>query len=450
MSNGSKSGEGLNLIAAVCASGQPRALSRIDEEHLLNDERDVLRFVRGYLRRNNNVYPSLRAIKDETGVRVPPARDTVDYWIDRIRRRYVHSNMRPMFKELQGLLSALDTSPEDIGDMISQMQTLVRSSTETQDVFTIREGSEILLQEYERAKSTHGLAGIPTGWQELDEMSGGWMPADLNMLIARPSIGKTFHLLHSMLAADAAGYSTILCTMEMPVDQIMRRMAGMLAGIDPIYIKRGRLSTAAERRFLRALEDIEDNTNMLIVSGGLKKSVGQLDPIVGEHNPDAVFIDGVYLMMSDRSQRLIKRAERMESVVSEIKEHTMTRGKPYFCTSQFNRESGKGGRSGTLETVGYSDAVGTDSSLVLSLKAGVRLHGWQDTRVLQVMKGRDGETGGWLVNHTFSPPNFDIICPYIEDQEGEENGNNGNNSAQTQAQDTDFEWRPTITPNRPQ
>lgn len=435
--------DGLNLVGAICASDQPRAITRVVEDWLLPSEAPALRYVRRHLRRHG-VYPSLSVIRTETGIRIPPAHDTVDYWLDRVRRRHTHSTLRPMFKDLKELLSSPDTSLTDLSAALQTMQSATRVNAEVQDVFTLREGAVILLQEYERAKSTHGLAGIPTGWDELDEMSGGWMPADLNMLIARPSIGKTFHLLHSMLAADRAGYATMLCTMEMPVDQIMRRMAGMICGIDPLYIKKGRLSTANERRFYRAMEDLETNDNMRIVSGGLKKSVGQLDPVVGEHNPDAVYIDGVYLMLSDRSQRLIKRAERMESVVSEIKEHTMTRGKPYFCTSQFNRESGKGGKSGTLETVGYSDAVGTDSSLVLSLKSGMQLDGWRDTRILEVLKGRDGETGAWLVNHLFSPPDFNIICPYNTDQEGD--GNDSDN--QTSAAETDFEWRPT-TPSRP-
>ncbi|MCF1457263.1 MAG: hypothetical protein LPH21_06790, partial [Shewanella sp.] len=313
---------------------------------------------------------------------------------------------------------------------------------DAQDVFTMSESIDALLEKFDFAKANPGMAGVPTGWPELDEMSGGWMPGDLNMLIARPETGKTFHLLQSVNAAIDAGYSALLCTMEMPVDQIMRRIAGMRCGIDPLYIKRGQLSSRAETIFRNTLEELRASPLLKIVAGGMKKSVGQLDPIVGEHNPDVVYIDGVYLMMSDRSQRLIKRAERMESVVSEIKEHTITRNRPYLCTSQFNRESGRGGRAGSLETIGYSDAVGTDSSLVLSLKEGVRLPGYQGTKVLEVLKGRDGESGAWLVRHEFSPPRFDIICRYNE----EEHRDGSNERQQTAAQETataDFDWSPT-------
>lgn len=434
--------DGLNLLSALCITSSPRGLSGLTDDWFTEgDEKSVLRFIRLYVRRNRS-YPDTLAIRNETGVLMPPPRNTIDYWRNRIVNRYNYNLLLPEFSNLRTLLESRGDHQDSIMDALSRMQGILRGNQSHQDTFSMAEAVQILQEKFVKAEATYGMAGIPTGHTELDEMTGGWQDGDLNIMVARPAVGKTFHLLQSVLAAVEAGYGVLLCSMEMPVDQITRRIAGMLAGIDPIYIKRGRLSTAARIKFQNTLTALEQNPLLNIVSGGMKKSVGQLDPVIAELNPDLVAIDGVYLMMSDRSQRLIKRAERMESVISEIKEHTLTGGKPYLATSQYNRGSGKGGKDGNLESIGYSDAVGTDSSIVLSLKMGVRLNGWRDTRILEVLKGRDGESGAWLVGHTFTPPNFEIICPYVE--RSEEDGDSTNTAANT-ATEEDYDWTPSTT-----
>lgn len=436
--------DGLNLISALCITGSPRGLSRLSDEWFTEgDEQAALRFVRLYVRRNRS-YPDATAVRNETGVLLPPPRNTLDYWEQRVINRTTYNLLLPEFSNLRDLLGSRGDNQEGILTTLNRMQSVVRTNVFRQDTFGMMDAVQILRDKFDLAVNTRGMAGIPTGHEPLDEMTGGWQDGDLNILVARPSVGKTFHLLKSVLSAMEAGYSVLLCSMEMPVDQIMRRIAGMLAGIDPVYIKKGRLSNSARAKFFATLEALEINPLLTVVSGGMKKSVGQLDPTIAEVNPDLVAIDGIYLMMSDRSQRLIKRSERMESVVSEIKEHTLTGGKPYLCTSQYNRGSGKGGKDGNLESIGYSDAVGTDSSIVLSLKMGVRLNGWRDTRILEVLKGRDGESGGWLVGHTFTPPNFEIICPYND--RSEENGGSNNAGATTQTNDqSGYDWTPPST-----
>lgn len=438
--------DGLNLISALCATSSPRGLSRLSDEWFTEgDEIAALRFVRLYVRRNRQ-YPDAVAVRNETGVLLPPPRNTLDYWEQRVIQRTTYNLLLPEFSNLRDLLGSRGDHQDDILSTLNRMQSVVKGNVYHQDTFGMLDAVQILREKFNKAEATYGMAGIPTGHRELDEMTGGWQDGDLNIVVARPSVGKTFHLLKSVLSAVESGYSVLLCSMEMPVDQIMRRIAGMLAGIDPVYIKKGKLSSTVRARFFATLDALETNPLLHVVSGGMKKSVGQLDPTIAEVNPDLVAIDGIYLMMSDRSQRLIKRAERMESVVSEIKEHTLTGGKPYLCTSQYNRGSGKGGKDGNLESIGYSDAVGTDSSIVLSLKMGVRLNGWRDTRILEVLKGRDGESGGWLVGHTFSPPNFEIICPYT-DRSDEDGASNSNSTGTTNAgeQQDGYDWTPPTT-----
>ena len=41
------------------------------------------------------------------------------------------------------------------------------------------------------AQNKGGLTGIPTGYQQMDEMTSGWQPSDLVIIAGRPAMGKT-------------------------------------------------------------------------------------------------------------------------------------------------------------------------------------------------------------------------------------------------------------------
>ncbi|MFR7516849.1 MAG: DnaB-like helicase C-terminal domain-containing protein, partial [Bacteroides uniformis] len=51
----------------------------------------------------------------------------------------------------------------------------------------------------------NGITGIPTGFDALDHVTAGWQRGDLNILAARPSVGKTAFALHLARAAAMAG-----------------------------------------------------------------------------------------------------------------------------------------------------------------------------------------------------------------------------------------------------
>ncbi|MEJ7672086.1 MAG: DnaB-like helicase C-terminal domain-containing protein [Chitinophagaceae bacterium] len=50
------------------------------------------------------------------------------------------------------------------------------------------------------------ISGVPTGFSILDRITYGWQPADLIILAARPSVGKTAFALN--LARNAALHPT--------------------------------------------------------------------------------------------------------------------------------------------------------------------------------------------------------------------------------------------------
>ena len=59
-----------------------------------------------------------------------------------------------------------------------------------------------------RGKSD-GLTGVPSGFTDLDRITGGWQPSDLVIIAARPAMGKTAFVL--TCARNAAGRKYLWC-----------------------------------------------------------------------------------------------------------------------------------------------------------------------------------------------------------------------------------------------
>jgi len=92
------------------------------------------------------------------------------------------------------------------------------------------------------AKRRTVLVGIPTGYQSLNSLLGGWQRSDLIIVAARPSMGKTSFALGSALAAAREGFRVGVLSVEMSARQLGLRLHGMGASIDVHALKTGALS----------------------------------------------------------------------------------------------------------------------------------------------------------------------------------------------------------------
>jgi replicative DNA helicase len=107
------------------------------------------------------------------------------------------------------------------------------------------------------SKAGHALIGIPTGYQDLNTMLGGWQPSDLIIVGARPSMGKSAFAVGSVLAAARRGYRVGVLSIEMSRRQVGLRLHGMAAPIDVHALKTGSLTTHGWTRFAATAHELE-------------------------------------------------------------------------------------------------------------------------------------------------------------------------------------------------
>jgi replicative DNA helicase len=89
-----------------------------------------------------------------------------------------------------------------------------------------------------------GVTGLPTGFDILDEMTGGLQPGQFVVVAARPSMGKTAFACDVLrYAAIHAKVNAAFASLEMQGVQVATRLLGASGGICSVAMSNGRMSS---------------------------------------------------------------------------------------------------------------------------------------------------------------------------------------------------------------
>lgn len=107
----------------------------------------------------------------------------------------------------------------------------------------------------EKALNGEGLVlGIPTGYRDLDEITGGLHSDELTMIAARPSVGKTALMLSlAYNIAQRHDVDVLICSLEMSTDQLTQRLLAMETRIDTHRLRTIHLNPDEQQRVMEAL-----------------------------------------------------------------------------------------------------------------------------------------------------------------------------------------------------
>src|SRR5437667_10251872 len=104
------------------------------------------------------------------------------------------------------------------------------------------------------------IVGVPTGFTDLDRLTGGLQRSDLIILAARPAVGKTSMALS--LAHNAAvkhQHSVAIFSLEMSKEQLVQRLLSMDAGIDQQRLRTGWIEDDECDRIIYAIVTLSES-----------------------------------------------------------------------------------------------------------------------------------------------------------------------------------------------
>lgn len=214
------------------------------------------------------------------------------------------------------------------------------------------------------------ISGLRTGFRELDTMTAGLQPSSLNVLAARPSMGKTaLALTIGQQVALREGTTVGIFSLEMSAVQLVMRMLCSEARVDMSRVRNGQLS---DRDFQRLADTagrmseakifIDDAADMTVME--LRSRSRRL---MAEHSLGLIIIDYLQLMQgSSRSSGGENRQQEISSISRGLKALARELDIPVLVLSQLSRAvESRPNKRPMLSDLRESGAIEQDADLVM-------------------------------------------------------------------------------------
>ena len=228
-------------------------------------------------------------------------------------------------------------------EAINQAQSLVFGVADDRDQRELSKLYDLLGPAMERIslqmESGQGVVGVPSGFHDLDRMTGGFKDSDLIIVAGRPSMGKTSMALNiGLYAALESRKSIAIFSLEMSKEQLTERLLTEQAQIDAQRLHRGLLTEAEFDRVSNSLGPlgeasiyIDDTPVMDELTLQLKARQAKM-----RHGIDMIIVDYLQLMHG-RSRGDDNRVQEVSSISRALKGLARELRIPVLAISQLSR-----------------------------------------------------------------------------------------------------------------
>lgn len=141
---------------------------------------------------------------------------------------------------------------------VNQALDRIVENTLDSDTIALGEGLDLALEGIRIRMESGDIAGISTGFVEVDEMTGGYYEGEVWYVGARPSMGKTTFLLKSFLNVSSTGTPCLLFSKEMNLQALNNRILSTVSGINSLSMRAGTITPDDLELLEKAKESIKD------------------------------------------------------------------------------------------------------------------------------------------------------------------------------------------------
>ncbi|MDD5900280.1 MAG: replicative DNA helicase [Lachnospiraceae bacterium] len=303
----------------------------------------------------------------------------------------------------KGTEEILEDTEKQIFDLVQR-----RGGSDTEDI------RSIVLKAIENienaAKNRGAVTGVATGFYDLDYKTAGLQKADLILVAARPSMGKTAFVLNiAEFVALRSKVTTAIFSLEMSRTQLVNRILAMNSKVDSQAIRTGDLKDEDWAKLMESARLTGESPLIIDDTPGI--SIAELRSKCRkfklEKNLGLVIIDYLQLMSGG------KKSESRQQEISEISRSLKALAReidcPVIALSQLSRAvEQREDKRPMLSDLRESGAIEQDADVVMFIYRDeyYTKEKCEEPGVSEIIIGkqRNGPTGtvklAWLANYT--------------------------------------------------
>ena len=209
---------------------------------------------------------------------------------------------------------------------------------------------------------------IKTGFNELDDLIGGWDKSEeLATIAARPGVGKSWILLKMAIAALEQGLKVGLYSGEMSERKVGYRFDTLVSHLSNSSLLRGNINVEGEyKQYIDNLKTRYKGSLKVLTPTMINGPAGvtALRAFVEKEKLDILFVDQHSLLEDDRKAK--NPVEKAANISRDLKNLQVLKQIPIIAVSQQNRSEFN--NSPSTANIAQSDRISQDSTIVIFIE----------------------------------------------------------------------------------
>jgi replicative DNA helicase len=299
--------------------------------------------------------------------------------------------------------------PDEIAALLDRSEQRVFAISQQRRVAEFQHIKDILTANFQRLELMQRdatVSGVATGFEGLDKITGGLQPANLVVLAARPSMGKTSLALNIAQSVAVDGKAPVaIFSLEMSAQELGERMMCSAARVSSHKVRTATLSGDDYAKLIQAAGELEKADIFIDDTAGITmfELRAKARRLASKMPLALVIVDYLQLMVGDgRSEN---RQQEVAGLSRSLKQLARELSVPVIAVSQLNRSPEvRQDKRPQLSDLRESGAIEQDADVVMFIHADPKDETKKGTVEVVIAKHRNGPTGivrlGFVTDYT--------------------------------------------------
>lgn len=362
-------------------------LNGITEDYFITYP-DEYSFIMNHFKEYGNVPDKETFLSKFSNFTLVDVTESDKYLIEAFNEEHLYSLTVPVINKLADIIQT--DSKAAVEYLQSQLPSLIQNNV-VLGVDIVSQARERQREWQERRENKERFC-IPTGFEELDEITGGWQRGEeFAVLFARTGQGKSWILIKTLEHAWRIGKRVGLIEPEMSAIKTGYRFDTLSGNISNSALTRGEDAPDYEKY----IEQLSKNEIPFFVASPKdfrrNITVSKLRAFIESNKLDILGVDGISYLKDERKQRGDNRTTGLTNISEDLMDLSIELKIPIIVVCQSNREGAKDDDAPDLENIRDSDGIAYNASTVVAARQkgpGIEL---------TIRKNRNGKSGDKLI-----------------------------------------------------
>ena len=297
-----------------------------------------------------------------------PTAANIEYYSKIIEEKSI---LRHLINNTTKIISMAYEEKEDAKILLDKAEHLVFEISDRNIRQSFVPIKEIIQDSYEKIEDLYHreefITGVPSGYEELDDITTGFQPSELIVVAGRPGMGKTAFCMN--IAQYVSIYKNIpvaIFSLEMSKSQLVQRMLCSEARLDSHNLRKGRLVEADWAPLSMAAGRLSSSSIFIDDTAGISclEIRAKARRLKAQCNLGLVIVD--YLQLMQTAGRIENRQQEISEISRSLKSLARELNVPVVAVSQLSRAvEQRIERRPRLSDLRESGAIEQDADLVI-------------------------------------------------------------------------------------